>query len=369
MTTPDPKDMSLYLSIVVPLYNEEESVEKLFAGILEVTEQFNFAYEIIFIDDGSQDNTCAIVEQLKKTTPQLKAIKFRRNYGQTSAMVAGFAYAQGQIIVTMDGDLQNDPSDIPLLLEKLEEGYDIVSGWRRDRKDNFSRVLPSRIANSIISLTTGVRLHDYGCSLKAYRSQCIKPLNAYGEMHRFFPALASMTGARVTEVPVKHYARKYGVSKYGFERILKVFSDIFAMNLIIRFSSTPLKGFAFSSVPFFIMMLFFGILAVFSWNFQWTSGKTLFFLIAMALSGMAVVHLITLGVLGELVVGTSDLSHTKLPRYKKIIMTKGDEQSLNQNQSEVISPVRSSDQTIPQQGKSNPNVAKVDGAANSRRHT
>ena len=261
-STLKPKDMPLYLSIVVPLYNEEESVEKLLAGILEVTKQFDFAYEIIFIDDGSKDNTWAIIERLKETTPQLKAIKFRRNYGQTSAMVAGFDHARGQIIVTMDGDLQNDPSDIPLLLEKMEQGYDIVSGWRKDRKDHFSRVLPSRIANAIISWTTGVKLHDYGCSLKAYRSQCIKPLNAYGEMHRFLPALASMTGARVTEVPVKHHSRKYGVSKYGFERILKVFSDIFAMNLIIRFSSTPLKGFAFSSIPFFLMALFFGILAV-----------------------------------------------------------------------------------------------------------
>jgi hypothetical protein len=151
-------------------------------------------------------------------------------------------------------------------------------------------------------------------------------------MHRFFPALASMTGARITEVPVNHYARKYGVSKYGFERILKVFSDIFAMNLIIRFSSTPLKGFTFSSIPFFLMTVFFAILAVLSWNFQWTSGKTLFFFIAMALSGMAVVHLITLGVLGELVVGTSDLSHTKLPRYKKILMQKGEDEGLKKDQ-------------------------------------
>jgi glycosyltransferase involved in cell wall biosynthesis len=328
--------MSLYLSIVVPLYNEEESVEKLLDSILEVAKQFDFAYEIIFVDDGSQDNTWAIIEKLKEKTPQLNAIKFRRNYGQTSAMVAGFDQAQGQIIVTMDGDLQNDPSDIPLLLEKMEQGYDIVSGWRKNRKDHFSRVFPSKIANAIISLTTGVRLHDYGCSLKAYHSQCIKPINAYGDMHRFFPALASMTGARVGEVPVKHYARKYGVSKYGFERILKVFSDIFAMNLIIRFSSIPLKGFAVSSIPFLLMTVFFGILAFFAWNFQWTAGKTLFFFIAMALSGMAVFHLIILGVLGELVVGTSDLSHTKLPRYKKIVLEKGNGQGFKNSQIDTI---------------------------------
>lgn len=343
--------MSIYLSIVVPLYNEEESVDKLLDAILKVTEHFDFDYEIIFIDDGSQDNTWSIIEQLMVSTSKLKAIKFRRNYGQTSAMVAGFDHANGKIIVTMDGDLQNDPSDIPLLLEKLEEGYDIVSGWRKNRKDHFSRVFPSKIANTVISLTTGVQLHDYGCSLKAYRSECIKPLNAYGEMHRFFPALASMTGARVTEVPVKHFARKYGVSKYGFERILKVFSDIFAMNLIIRFSSTPLKGFAFSSIPFFLMTLFFGLLAVLSWNFQWTSGKTFFFFIAMALSGMAVVHLITLGVLGELVVGTSDLSHTRLPRYKRILAENEKGKDLKNNQLDASSPDHSHNVNIRQQRK------------------
>jgi glycosyltransferase involved in cell wall biosynthesis len=337
MTETDFKDIALYLSIVVPLYNEEESVEKLLASILKATKHFAFEYEIIFVDDGSKDNTWAIIEELKETTPQLKAIKFRRNYGQTSAMVAGFDHARGEIIVTMDGDLQNDPSDIPVLLEKMEQGYDIVSGWRKNRKDHFSRVFPSRIANAIISLTTGVRLHDYGCSLKAYRSHFIQPLNAYGEMHRFFPALASLTGARIAEVAVNHYARKYGASKYGFERILKVFSDIFAMNLIIRFSSTPLKGFAFSSIPFLLMTVFFGILTALSWNFQWTEGKTLFFFIAMALSGMAVVHLIALGVLGELVVGTSDLSHTKLARYKKIMAEKRKEQDLKNKKIDAIS--------------------------------
>ena len=304
--------MSVYLSIVVPLYNEDESVEKLLAGLLEVTERFDFSYEIIFVDDGSLDKTWEIIEELKKNTPRLRCIKLRRNYGQTSAMVAGFDHARGQIIATMDGDLQNDPSDIPLLLEKMDQGYDIVSGWRKDRKDHFSRVLPSNIANAIISWTTGVRLHDYGCSLKAYRTECIKPLNAYGDMHRFLPALASMTGAQVTEVPVKHHPRKYGVSKYGFERIFKVFSDIFAMNLIIRFSSMPLKGFAVSSIPFLLLTLLCGTLAVLAWHYEWTSGKALFFFLATALSGMSVVHLIALGILGELVVGTSDLSHTKL---------------------------------------------------------
>jgi glycosyltransferase involved in cell wall biosynthesis len=309
--------MSPYLSIVTPLYNEEKTVEKLLSGILEVGRQFDFEYEIIFIDDGSTDNTWEIIEQLQKTVPVLRAIKFRRNYGQTSAMVAGFDHAAGQFIITLDGDLQNDPSDIPMLMQKLEEGYDVVSGWRKNRKDHISRVIPSKVANGIISLITGVHLHDYGCSLKAYRTECIKTLKAYGEMHRFFPALASMTGARLAEKPVQHHPRQYGVSKYGFGRIPRVFTDIFAMNAIIRFSSTPLKGFAFWAIPFLLSSMLFGVLSLLALIIPWTPGKALFFSIAAALNLMAFVHLIALGVLGELVVGASDLSHTQMPEITK----------------------------------------------------
>jgi glycosyltransferase involved in cell wall biosynthesis len=262
-------------------------------------------------------------------------------------MVAGFDHASSEIIITMDGDLQNDPSDIPILLRKIEEGYDIVSGWRRQRKDHFVRVLLSKIANAIISLTTGVRLHDYGCSLKAYRSECIKPLEAYGEMHRFFPALASMTGARVTEVSVKHNSRKYGVSKYGFDRILKVFSDLFAMNLLIRFSSNPLKGFVFCAVPLVFLTLFFSALGTLAVLLQWTPGKALFFLISAALNGMAVVHLVTLGVLGELVIGTSDLGHTQLPviTKKTISVNEVKRKSQKKDRGSSTTLLHSSDQT------------------------
>ncbi|MFW8600186.1 glycosyltransferase family 2 protein [Desulfobacterota bacterium M19] len=313
--------MSIYLSIVVPLYNEEESVERLVSKIVTTGNNFDFAYELILVDDGSTDNTWQLIEKLKESTPQLRGIKFRGNYGQTSAMVAGFDHAQGEVIVTIDGDLQNDPADIPGLLAKMHEGYDIVSGWRKYRKDHFSRVLPSKIANWIISATTGVKLHDYGCSLKAYRADCIKAINAYGEMHRFFPALASMTGARVTEMPVNHYPRQYGTSKYGFDRIFKVFSDIFSMNLIIHFSSRPLKGFVMASLPFLALTLFFAVLSGVATYLNWTSGKGLFFLFASALNGMAVVHLVTLGILGELVIGTSDLTHTRMPEITKEIIT------------------------------------------------
>lgn len=304
---------SVYLSIVVPLYNEEESVEKLVDKIVETGNEFKFAYEIILVDDGSIDHTWIIIEKLAADIKNLRGIKFRRNYGQTSAMVAGFEYAGGEVIVTLDGDFQNDPADIPMLLEKMDEGYDIVSGWRKSRKDHFLRVLLSNVANYIISKTTGVRLHDYGCSLKVYRTECIKSIKAYGEMHRFFPALASMSGARITELPVNHYPRKFGTSKYGFDRIFKVLSDIFAMNLIIRFSSNPLKGFVLSALPFILMTLLFATLGLLALVLQWTSGKALFFVISSALSGVTVVHLITLGVLGELVINSSDLTHSQLP--------------------------------------------------------
>jgi glycosyltransferase involved in cell wall biosynthesis len=301
------------ISIVVPLYNEKDSVQSLVEKILDITHSLDFAFEIILVDDGSDDGTWARIVELSKNRPQLRGIKFRRNFGQTAAMVAGFEHSLGEIIVTMDGDLQNDPADIPRLLEKMSQGYDIVSGWRKDRKDHWSRVLPSKIANALISLTTGVRLHDYGCSLKAYRAACIQSIQAYGEMHRFFPAVVSMTGARISEIPVQHHPRQHGVSKYGFSRIFKVFSDIIAINLIIKFSSLPLKGFAVMAIPFLFLTLFLGGTAFLGGMLGWSAGKPMFFLLASVLSATAVIHLLVLGILAELIVGTSDLQHTRLP--------------------------------------------------------
>lgn len=309
--------MNPFLSIVIPLYNEEESVKPLVKNTCKILDAAPYSYEVILVDDGSTDSTWAVIEELSLLYPQLNCIKFRKNFGQTSAMVAGFDRAKGNIIVTLDGDLQNDPSDIPKMVGKIEEGYDIVSGWRKNRRDHFSRVLPSRVANAIISYTTGVHLHDYGCSLKAYRAHCVKSLHAYGEMHRFFPALASMTGARIIEMPVNHYPRKFGTSKYGFDRIFKVISDIFSMNLIIRFSAMPLKGFSLLAAPFALLTFLFGLLAVFAMVYDWTAGKALFFFFATTLMGMATIHLVSLGIIGELVVNTSDLTHTELPELTK----------------------------------------------------
>jgi glycosyltransferase involved in cell wall biosynthesis len=301
-----------YVSIVVPLYNEEESLKPLVICLKEVLAKFTFSWELIFVDDGSNDSTWELIEQAKCNFPGLRAIKLRSNCGQTGAMVAGFDHSRGAVIVTLDGDLQNDPADIPLLLEKLNEGYDVVSGWRKFRKDHWSRVFPSRVANGIISWSTGVKLHDYGCSLKAYRADCVRNLHCYGEMHRFFPAMASMTGAKVVEVPVQHYARQYGTSKYGFERIFKVFSDIFAINLLIRFSAKPLKAFVLCSLPFLFLGFGLLILALFAWLLDWTAGKAMFFSLGCVVSFSGALSLSALGVLGELAVSFADFSHTRL---------------------------------------------------------
>jgi glycosyltransferase involved in cell wall biosynthesis len=306
------------LSIVIPLFNEEDSVEPLVERVMAVMDATPIRYELILVDDGSTDRTWEILENLRGSRLPLRGIKFRRNFGQTAAMVAGFDHAQGRYIATMDGDLQNDPADIPRLIERIEtENCDIISGWRRDRKDHFSRVFPSRIANFIISKTTGVHLHDYGCSLKIYRADCIRSIHAYGEMHRFFPALASMTGARVVEMPVNHLPRRFGKSKYGFNRIFKVFSDIFSMNLIIRFSSTPLVGFSICALPFAALALFFGSMAVAAGILDWTEGKPGFFVLLATLNLMAVLLLGLMGIVGELVVANSDLTHTDLPEINK----------------------------------------------------
>ena len=311
----------MYLSIIVPLLNEEDSVRELLRRISEAAENgFDGRckeYEIVLIDDGSTDRTWDIICELTETHKELRGVQFRRNYGQTSAMVAGFEYAKGDVIITMDGDLQNDPADIPMILDELEKGWDIVSGWRKNRKDFILRVLPSRAANFLISMSTGVWLHDYGCSLKAYRAECIRPLKAYGEMHRFFPALASMTGARVKEVPVSHHAREFGTSKYGFNRIWKVFSDIFAMNLIIRFSSMPLKAFGLLSLPCMFLAMFFGLFGGIALLFEWENMKGYLFIVVALLSLTVTINMIVLGILGELIVGTSDLSHTQMPELTK----------------------------------------------------
>ncbi len=242
------------LSIVVPLYNEQESVVPLYDAIsralLEVTGQA----EIIFVDDGSRDNTFAVAEELAAKDNRLRVVKFRRNYGQTPAMAAGIDVATGAYIITMDGDLQNDPADIGNFIQKLDEGYDIVVGWRFNRQDKLiSRKIPSRIANWIIGKVTGVPIKDNGCSLKGFRADAIKHVPLYSEMHRFIPAMASIAGPRIAEIKVRHHARQFGESKYGLSRIYKVLFDLLTIRMVSGFAERPLKWFALLALPFFLL--------------------------------------------------------------------------------------------------------------------
>ena len=232
------------LSVVVPIYNEVESIPLLLDAIATslISEQIH--YEIICVDDGSGDGSDQLLKQQAQTRTDLRAVILRRNYGQTAAIAAGFGHAAGKIIITLDGDLQNDPADIPILMAKLEEGYDLVSGWRKNRQDaSLTRVLPSKIANWLIGRVTGVRVHDYGCSLKAYRAELVADMNLYGELHRFLPALAFIEGARITEIPVRHHARRYGQSKYGLDRTFRVIMDLFTIFFMRKFLTRPMHVF------------------------------------------------------------------------------------------------------------------------------
>jgi glycosyltransferase involved in cell wall biosynthesis len=242
---------SALLSLVIPIFNEERNIAPLCEEITDVLIGLQHPFEIIFVDDGSKDGSWEVLRDLARIESSIKVIRLRRNYGQTAAMMAGIDAARGSVIVPMDGDRQNDPADIPRLLDKLEEGYDVVSGWRRDRKDKkYTRVWLSKIANAIISKCSGVPLRDYGCSLKAYRDFALDDVRLYGEMHRFIPIYASRQGARVTEIPVNHRARTEGVSNYGLERILKVMLDLMVVVFLSRYETRPIYifgGFGFMS--------------------------------------------------------------------------------------------------------------------------
>jgi glycosyltransferase involved in cell wall biosynthesis len=235
---------SKYLSIIVPVYNEEDSILHLHKSIQNILAQQHFSYEVLYIDDGSSDATYQQLCHLIDQDEHVRIIRFRRNFGQTAAMAAGIEQSQGEILIFLDGDLQNDPIDIPRLLEKIEEGYDVVSGWRKDRQDaQWSRKFPSMIANKLISQVTGVHLHDYGCTLKAYRSEVFRNIHLYGEMHRFIPAYAALSGATIAELEVTHHARKFGKSKYGISRIVRVVLDLTTLKFLGSFGTKPLYAF------------------------------------------------------------------------------------------------------------------------------
>lgn len=253
----------LDISVVIPLYNEEENIELLHNSLDEVLSKLGCEYEIIFIDDGSKDTTFKKLREIVDRDPHVRGIKFRANFGQSSATDAGFELARGEIIIVMDGDLQNDPRDIPKVLAKMEEGYDVVSGWRKDRKDKLLlRKVPSKIANRLICSVTRVDLHDTGCALKAYRHSVVKRINLYGELHRFLPALAKVEGARISEIPVNHHARKFGQSKYGISRTFKVIMDLISLNLFLKYLQRPIQFFG-TIGTLFLICNFFGWIALF----------------------------------------------------------------------------------------------------------
>lgn len=289
------------LSVVVPIYFEEDNIRPLYAAITAALDPTGLTYEMICVDDGSGDTSFTILKELAATDQRLRVIRFRRNFGQTAAMAAGFEAARGEVIVPMDGDLQNDPADIPLLLAKIREGYDVVSGWRKDRQDTFiNRKLPSMIANGLISRFTDVHLHDYGCTLKAYRREVLEGIGLYGEMHRFVPALASRIGAKVAELPVRHHPRLHGTSKYGISRTVRVVLDLLTVKFLLSYATKPIQLFGKWGIYSILLGCGTGTATLYMKLFADTSMNRNPLLILTAFLLFMGVQFIALGLLGEL---------------------------------------------------------------------
>jgi glycosyltransferase involved in cell wall biosynthesis len=302
------------ISIVIPVYNEEESILPLYQSLCRACEPLGKPYELIFVDDGSRDKTFDVLKRINEADARVNVIRFRKNFGQTAAMAAGFEYASGEVIVSMDGDLQNDPLDIATMLSKIGEGFDVVCGWRKNRQDKlWTRRLPSRVANWIIGLVTGVKIHDNGCSLKAYRASVIKSVALYGEMHRFIPAMSTLAGARITEIVVNHHPRRFGQSKYGIGRVWRVALDIITVKLITGSASRPALWFGLPSFPVFGLGFLALVIAAAMYSepqpSEWLVMSTvalLFFLLG--------VHLLSMGIIGELSLRTGDYFPDKVVR-------------------------------------------------------
>ena len=293
------------VSVVVPIHNEYESLPHLVDAIAASLNAAHLHYEIICVDDGSTDNSAVLLKQLAQSRSDLRAVILRRNYGQTAAMAAGFSCAKGRVIVTLDGDLQNDPADIPVMLAKLEDGYDLVSGWRKNRQDAaLTRLLPSKIANWLIGLVTGVKLNDYGCSLKAYRAELVADMNLYGELHRFLPALAFIEGARITELPVRHHARRFGKSKYGLDRTFRVIMDLLTVWFMRKFLTKPMHVFGLFGVGSIALGTAIGLyLTVLKIAYGVSIGNRPLLILAVVLV-LAGVQLFSVGLLAELLMRT-----------------------------------------------------------------
>jgi Glycosyl transferase family 2 len=302
------------LSVVAPLYNESQNVAPLVAWILEALAQYPGRFEVILVDDGSRDDTWKQVEAAS-ADPRVHGLRLGRNVGQTAAMMAGFDHARGRAVVSLDGDLQNDPRDIPALLAKLDEGYDLVCGWRQRRQDKFLlRKVPSWVANRIIRRLTGVPITDNGCSLKAYRRDLLDRISLYAEQHRFIPALSASVGARITEMPVRHHARKFGESKYGISRTLKVLVDLFTLKMITTFRSRPLLGFGLAALPLVVgAALFTAMWVIAATQFSPSKATALVFPGAALLTGAAGFYLLMLGLVAEVAVSSERESANEIP--------------------------------------------------------
>lgn len=310
--TPISSREKIAVSIVVPIFNEVENIEQLHSQLAIVLDSLNKTSEMILVDDGSTDGTFEALKKIQNKDRRVWVIRLRRNFGQAAAFSAGFDFARGDVIVTMDGDLQNDPADIPRLLEKIDEGFDIVSGWRVRRKDVYlTRRLPSQAANALISKVTGVKLHDYGCSLKAYRMEVVKNIRLYGELHRFIPAIASWMGIRVAEIKVNHHPRKHGRSKYGLGRTVKVFLDLITVKFLLNYATRPLQVFGLAGMLSFLagmaLALYLTILRLF-YGVSLSDRPILLLAILLIMLG---VQLIVMGLLGELIVRTYHESQDK----------------------------------------------------------
>jgi len=292
------------VTILVPVFNEEGNVRPLARAIARVMRAEQRSFELLFVDDGSSDRTLDHLKAEAEQIPELRIIRLRRNFGQTAALAAGFDHSRGRYLVTLDGDQQNDPTDIPTLLELLDQGYDLVSGWRKHRKEPFiSRRLPSLVANRLLSLLTGVQIHDFGCTLKGFRARLVKALPIYSEMHRYIPALAGLVGARVTEVVVAHHPRVHGESKYGIGRTFRVLYDLIALRMLTRFSARPLHWFGVWSIPCFVVAAAFLFI-----TFVDTSAVTLAVYTPVVFPTVVILliylafHFVVLGLLAELAV-------------------------------------------------------------------
>ena len=303
-----------YLSVIVPFYNEEGNIRRMHDAIVAALEPLGRSFEMVFVNDGSRDQTLAMATDIARSDGRVRVVNFRRNYGQTPAMAAGIEHAAGEVLVTMDGDLQNDPRDIEHFLAKIDEGYDIVVGWRFNRQDKLvSRKIPSKIANWLIGRVTGVPIRDNGCSLKAYRAALIKEIPLYSEMHRFIPAMASIAGPRIAEIKVRHHARQFGQSKYGLSRVYKVLLDLMVIKTIASFTSRPLQWFSMIAAPLALL----GLLAV---GYALWKGAADVGELPLPLAGTGVILLMSAfilvcgGILGELIYKLGDMRESDFSR-------------------------------------------------------